>query len=257
MNAIFSINRLSALVRKEIREKYPIILRLTIISLCCYIIFWLLSILMEQSPSVITRGSTVSFLFMIMTFLTPYILYKRENQHLAGTFYAISPVSTLEKILSVFILCTILTPVIIFLSVHALDSLLTLFSSGAYGFHGNIWAGIGDVNHFNIPECVDEVLVPNGYLGTLASQGIYVFLCMLFRRNKLGYSILLNIVAGIIGLVFAIVYFSHGLSAGWTEQNFDSDRIIRFANIWIVTGYYVIPAVCWILTYLRIKRIQY
>lgn len=257
MNPIFSIHRLGTLVRKEIREKYPQILRLTIISLCCYLIFWLFSILMEQSPSVITRGSTISFIFMIMLFLTPYILYKRENQHLAGTFYAISPVSTLEKVLSIFILCTILTPAIIFLSVHALDSLLTLFSSESCGFHGNIWTSIREVRHINIPESIDMVLVPNGYLGSLASQGIYVFLCMLFRRNKLGYSILLNIVAGIIGLIFAIIYLSHGLSAGWTEQNFDSDRIILFANIWIVTGYYVIPAVCWILTYLRIKRIQY
>lgn len=258
MNAILNIHRLGSLINKEIREKYPQILRLVTISICCYLIFWLMTLLMVANPTINSRGSIISAIFMVMTYLAPFILYKRENQHSGGIFYAISPVSTLEKTVSLFLICTIITPAAVFISLHALDSLLTLFPFEARGFHGNVWESIKDITHIHLGDSTEKIIsIPNAYTGILLTQGILVFLCMLFRRNKIGYSLLLNAGAGILAMIGSVVYLSYGLSSGWDSESFAQDRIINLVNFYIVACNYALPAICWILTYIRIKRIQY
>lgn len=264
MNSIFNIKRFCLLLRKELTEKSFSIMMIPVYAIVAYLFIWAMTLLYDSSLSADTRSSIIFCLFSIVVFLTPYIVYRNENRRLAGTFYAIMPASALEKLLSVILISTFLIPAISFVVLHSLDSLLTLMPFNRIGFHGNVWAMIPRSfipEATGIPSMDSHIINPSAWATILSGSSVAVFLCFLFRRHKIGYTILLNCGIGILTFILITLLFiaieKNTIACGDTFTSYAGYSYVLIINAFTITLTYVFPVIFYILTYFRIKRIQY
>ena len=250
MNATFNIRRFGLNIYKELLEKYKLIL--------VYLMIWGLTLLIGGNLGTTGRGTLVATLLQFYCGLIPFLLYKNENRHVEGTFYGITPASTLEKTLTVFVIATLIFPALTSVLMLSLDSLLASMPTDG-GFSGHIWkiifttSGFAD-DLFNFAPSPEKTFILdrlfnatpalflNPYFGMLLGQSALIFMAMLFRTHKIGKTLLVICGVGFlvsVGATWSIV---------WIEN---------FVKTVMVFTCYILPVVFWVLTYFRIRRIQY
>lgn len=279
MNATFNIRRLGLNLYREILEKYKTVLGFWAIIILVYLLFWGLSLLFGSNVGTITRGSLVAALLQFYCFLVPFLLYKNETRHVEGSLYGITPASTLEKTLTIFIMATLLFPALTAVLMLSLDSLLSVMPTQS-GFSGHIWNTVfssdrflsGLENSMSTEEgrnMLDTLFfeIPNiffnPFLGLILSQSSVIFFAMLFRSHKIGKTLLLFCGIGFlvsIGATWSIVATVKHLEAE-SLSAMDAEIMVRwmknFVKTVMVFTCYILPVIFWVLTYFRIRRIQY
>lgn len=280
MNSIFNIRRQGLLIYRELLEKYRIILGLCAIAILIYLMTWSMCLLLETNMSIGFRSWFSVSMLTLYCFLCPFILYKKENRRIDGIFYGISPASPLEKTISMFTIVTLIFPAVISVLMLSVDSLLSSLPL-EYGFSGHIWeemfsseSYISSFIHLNpyytqealsnIERILDSVssfsLSP--YAGILLSQAPFVFFAMLFRKHKIGKTLITLLAAGFVLSMLAsgtIITFVNSMESRAIELNEEDilDWAATFVKISSIVTTYIIPVVFWILTYFRIRKIQY
>ena len=152
----------------------------------------------------------------------------------------------------------------------SLDSLLASIPTDG-GFSGHIWknifttSGFAD-NLFNIDPSLEKTFILdrlnnatpalflNPYFSMLLSQSALIFMAMLFRTHKIGKTLL--VICGVGFLVATVKHLDEAvlnsmdaeILANWVEN---------FVKTVMVFTCYILPVVFWVLTYFRIRRIQY
>lgn len=281
MNATFNIRRQGLTIYKELQEKYMIILTSIGIILMIYLAIWALNLIDGEPVSTVARAVTAATILSIIGCLAPFFLYKNENRRMEGVFYAVSPSSTLEKCISMLVICSVIFPLLSTVLLMSLDSLLTLMPFEA-SYSGSIWgcmfsskdflntitAGFLQLNTdpmaLNFANRMFDSMIPLAVppiVGLALSQSAFVLLNMLFRRHKIGYTLLtllgIWVIAVVISVISAICFFDNLQN----NPDIDPERIYQ----WLITLYkaamvfstYIFPIACWVLTYFRIRRIQY
>ena len=163
MNATFNIRRFGLNIYKELLEKYKLILGFWAVIVLVYLMIWGLTLLTGGNLGTTGRGTLVATLLQFYCCLIPFLLYKNENRHVEGTFYGITPASTLEKTLTVFVIATLLFPALTSVLMLSLDSLLASMPTDG-GFSGHIWknifttSGFAD-NLFNIDPSPEKTFI--------------------------------------------------------------------------------------------------
>ncbi len=281
MNATFNIRRLGLNLYREILEKYKTVLGFWAIIILVYLLFWGLSLLFGSNVGTITRGSLVAALLQFYCFLVPFLLYKNETRHVEGILYGITPASTLEKTLTIFIMATLLFPALTAVLMISLDSLLAVIPT-ENGFTGHIWNTVfssekllsGLVNLNPSPESkdmLDKMLfgIPtvlfSPYLCILLQQSMFIFFAMLFRTHKIAKTLLIFFGAGfVMSILTAILMLgvAGAIESGvFTMDTIDEETFLKwvmgFIRVSAIIWGIVLPIVFWVLTYLRIRRIQY
>lgn len=280
MNATFSIHRLGLTIYKELQEKYMIILTTIGIILMTYLAIWALNLIDGEPVAAGARASSAATILSIIGCLAPFFLYKNENRRMEGVFYAVSPSSTLEKTISMLVICSVIFPLLSTVLLMSLDSLLTLMPFEAR-YSGSIWGCMFSSKEYlntitsflqlnTDPMAIDfvnrmfDTLIPLAVppiVGLALTQSAFVLLNMLFRRHKIGYTLLTLLGIWVIAIVIVVI---SGVSVFDNLQNnpdINPERIYQ----WLITLYkaaivfctYILPIACWILTYFRIRRIQY
>lgn len=282
MNATFNIRRQGLTIYRELLEKYPVILGTIGIILLTYIFIWVLSLLLGDN--IIYAPARATSITSILTFiccLIPFILYKNENRRMEGTFYAVSPSSTLEKTVSMLVISSVIFPLLCTVLLLSLDSLLTLMPF-EHGYRGELWSTLFSTRRYidsamkvlgamNTPaesmdivnQCYDMIkaLSVPPVVGMALNQSFFIFLNMLFRRHKIGYTLLTFLCLGIISIAAAIILSITFYAKLNNSTDIDLEAFIRSFS----TGYtllviiltYALPILFWVLTYIRIRRIQY
>ena len=278
MNATFNIRRFGLNIYKELLEKYKIVLGFWAVIVLVYLLFWGMAILFGSEIRPEGRSTFAITLLQFYCCLAPFLLYRNENRHIEGTFYGISPASTLEKTLTLFVILSLIFPILTTILMLSLDSLLSFIPVND-GFIGHIWSNVfcsdrfmaGLVNTQVTPEGKDMIdrmfdgiptIFLNPFMSMILSQAACVFFAMLFRRHKIGKTLLIICGAGFvlsIGISVAII------SAVNLEtdvlNDIDAEAVTRlvenFVKTTMVFTCYVLPVIFWVLTYFRIRRIQY
>lgn len=279
MNATFNIRRFGLNIYKELLEKYKLILGFWAVIVLVYLMIWGLTLLIGGSLGTTGRGTLVATLLQFYCSLIPFLLYKNENRHVEGTFYGITPASTLEKTLTVFVIATLLFPALTSVLMLSLDSLLASMPTDG-GFSGHIWknifttSGFAD-NLFNIDPSLEKTFIldrlnnatpalfVNPYFSMLLSQSALIFMAMLFRTHKIGKTLLVICGVGFlvsVGTTWSIVATVKHLDEA-VLNSMDAEILANwvenFVKTVMVITCYVLPVVFWVLTYFRIRRIQY
>lgn len=191
MNDTFSFNRFAAVLKKDFADY---IRRLGITMLLCVLVssffFWIISVVYHTDVSPNARMSMMVVVTVLAVMAAPSRVYGKANKPCEGVTFAMLPASALEKFLSMFVLCSLLTPVVCYAGNMLVDALLTLLPLG--GFHD--FVAFPDVNLTTWTFAV---------LWFLLISSFFMFGNMLFKNLKLG-----KLVLAILAFLFVVVCMS-------------------------------------------------
>ena len=260
MNEIFDIQRLGKLFVYEVTNYLPRFFKSLIIASGVLVAVWLLSLVATVDIMDYGREELINSLYFFMLLLSPYIIYKDMNNRKKGYMYAMIPASTLEKLISMLLVCCTVVPAVVYLSLTLTDVVLYVFSQLGVGTFENI--------AFSHPfyAVSDSMSWFDNVIGVLCSVTTAMMFNSIYRKNKIFKTVLFNItVIFSISIIAILVY--NVISPEFVERisNWFGDLFYSFSveqiesmAIWIMRlSYLVWIAVTLGITYYRIKKVNY
>ena len=206
--------------------------------------------------------------------IVPSRLYKDVNDSRKGMLYAMTPASSLEKFISMFLYCVIVTPIVYMLGAIAIDTILAL-KPGNNPYDGFIFGDYEGLRPYDIVKLGsgEMNLVMNNYLDTkrlfvyhcvliLSVSSVFMFANMLFKKRKLSKTIG---ILTLIGIIFSIlmVRLVTNIDLTYLDDYTESEMvdylkliIDNFYAITFISGL-TISLIFFYLTYHRIKKQTY
>ena len=268
MNEIFDIKRLGKLIKYEVTNYIPNFFKTLLIFASVIAAVWIFSLTFDfDGPH--SREELVGTLFILATVLSPFIVYKDMNNRKKGYIYAMIPASTLEKLLSMIVLCVVIVPLLAYAVLTATDLLLWLLSKVGIGSYlymefYNPFTTIKFVDDEYLQPCIYPVFDSIIYLVNLIAYSI--MFNTIFRKNKVLRTILFN-----IAVSFALVILT-AVIANITTPEFWEDMFGGLVE-WLdgktdveLFGYVMTTVRCLTIlmsmaflsiTYFRIKKVNY
>ncbi len=283
MNNTLDFNRLGKVIRRDAMNFIPNFGWSLVILWAIPVVIWLTSFtFVSQGGELTGRLQMLRFLSTIALVVAPAKLYKDCNDPRKGIQYAMMPASSLEKFISMFIFCVIVTPIVYMAGAVALDTIMAAFP-GKNPYNGlifNLLFNAKEQNREIVEAMGSQSLMYDGYLddvnnafsgffiyfskiiSVILMSSIFMFGNMIFKKRKTSKMI------GILTLIFifAMVIFikwvmSHeDLMDSIADAELDRDLLIHFirkANYikWMIS--IIISAVMLGLTYRKIKTQKY
>lgn len=278
MNNTFSLNRFKNLLLKD-GKMYIRNFGTSLIVWCCLnAIFWIFNLLFGSSTMPPIRFGLLCTWTALAMMMVPSKVYGNANLSREGVGFAMMPTSSLEKFLSMFIYCAIVTPVIVFFGGYLVDAFLSIFPFG--GFEGRIRIyTIGEiVRMIDVTSGVTQTgkasvlfsdIFPVGvirtafYTGIISWSAIFMLGNMLFKKHKAGKTFACYLgISYLISTVLGLVAVSSERVKLWLER-FDEFSDAQIANTFVncMTWSLVISIIITVLllffTYRKIKTQKY
>ena len=264
MNEVFDIKRFGKLVQFEVVNYMPRFFKSLLIFASIIFAMWMLSVTMDSDMWEDSRAPLVQFLFTLAVTLSPFIVYKDVNNRKKGYIYAMIPASTLEKLLSMIVICVVVVQLLSYAVLEATDILLWLLSQ----------AGIGLFMHLDIYNPFADnwgtVTLNNGDIGlplldSFLSTEVPIFYAMMFnvifRKNKVMKTILFNMALAFVSVIFiTMVFDTEFIGKVWdtlrdcfeSEEGFIRFWLIFWRIVALLLGFLYLT-----ITYFRIKKVNY
>ena len=276
MNNIFSFSRFKNLLVNDakmyIRNFGP-----GFVVFCCFsIILWIFDLLLATETDGAVRFIFICVGVILAMILAPSKIYGHANLSREGVGFAMMPTSSLEKFLSMFIYCAIVTPVLVFCGGYLIDILLSLLPFGGFESPIHLFM-LNEVAHMaNDTEgavqagemrLLFEEVFPIGvirvsfYVGIIQWAAIFMLGNMLFKKHKalktvgcyLGITYLMSIVA-------AAVFYAN--ADQWYERikDYSAEESLDLIHSIMVCGMViniVITVLLLFFTYRKIKTQKY
>ena len=132
MNNTFAFNRFKNLLLKD-GKMYIRNFGTGLIVFCCLnAIFWIFNLLFGTKSEELFRFGMLCTWTSLAMLLVPSKVYGKANLSREGVGFAMLPASSLEKFISMFTYCAIVTPIIVFFGGYLVDTLLSLFPFGGF-----------------------------------------------------------------------------------------------------------------------------
>lgn len=274
MNEVFDIKRFGKLVKYELVNYMPRFFKLLLIFASIIVAVWLFSFTVDFNILSRSRARLVAVLMTTASVLSPYIVYKDMNNSKKGYMYAMIPASTLEKLLSMVVVCMICVPAITYAVLTATDIVLFLFSKIGMGsfLYTNLYNPF-----FYVPSYLFETLFSesmNEYSYNVFNSLLYFFSTIaytmmfntIFRKNKVLKTIMFNIALSFAVSLLLTIVVSVPSPEFWDVQfeRFAScfenisykDVINVLMTLYRIWGCLLI-IFCLAITYCRIKKVNY
>lgn len=278
MNNTFSFNRFKNLLLND-GKMYLRNFGISLIVFCSLnAISWVINLLFGSTSESGFRFGTLCIWTAIAMMLVPSKVYGHANLSREGVGFAMMPTSSLEKFVSMFIYCAIITPVIVFFGGYLVDTLLSLFPFGGFDkpIHlyslneivrladntdgviqmGEMSASISDV----FPVGVIRTIL---YVTILKWAAIFMLGNMLFKKHKAGrtFGCYLGI-SYLISMLFGLLIASSERIQQWFEslENLSQMEMVRLwhnGTIWAMVINVIITAMLLFFTYRKIKTQKY
>lgn len=213
MNTTFSWNRFCKVLQKDGRGLWQHFgLTMLIITLIPFA-FWLIKFVISPQTGSIDSGFRIRLLYLLpylVMILAPSRLYPTCNIPKEGVYFAMLPASHLEKYLSMMVYCIIVCPLLSFVSLWFIDTLLAVLPFGPYKyilnpldlptFNNTLFAD-GDTDWL-----IDNVNTPllriaggiNEIMGFVICGQIFLFTTTIFKKHKVLGTILWMMLIGFV-----------------------------------------------------------
>ena len=269
MNEVFDIKRLGRLIKYEVTNYIPNFFKSLLICASVIAAVWIVSLTFDASIMQFGRAELVNVLFMLAIALSPFIVYKDMNNRKKGYFYAMIPASTLEKLLSMVVLCVLIVPLLTYAVLTGTDLLLWLLSK----------VGIGSFlymdlyNPFTVGEIVDDEYLLH-YIYPVFDSILYmvniiaytIMFNTIFRKNKVLKTILFNMAMSFAFVILTAVVVNVTTPEFW-EDMFEGvvEWLDEKTDVQLF-GYLMTACRCLTIlmsmafltiTYFRIKKVNY
>jgi hypothetical protein len=269
MNEVFDIKRLGRLIKYEVINYIPNFFKSLLIFASVIAAVWIFSLTVDFNACPHSRAGLVNVLFVLAIVLSPFIVYKDMNDRKKGYIYAMIPASTLEKLLSMIVLCVVIVPLLAYAVLTATDLLLWLLSKAGIGhfLHMEFY------NPFTAVKLVDnEYLLPHIY--PVFDSIIYfvnliaytIMFNTIFRKNKVLKTILFNMAMSFAFVILTAVVVNVTTPEFWEDMFEGLVEWLDEKTDVELFGYMMTTVRCLTIlmsmaflsiTYFRIKKVNY
>lgn len=279
MNNTFSFNRFKNLLLKD-GKMYIRNFGSTLIVLCCMTaILWIFTLLFGKSADGASRFAIIVASAALAMMLVPSKVYGKANLSREGVGFAMMPASSLEKFVSMFLYCAIVTPVIVFFGGYLVDTLLSLFPFGGFDKPIRLYTlneivsrmmtdneGVVQMGELSISA---TTLFPIGvirtslYMGIIQWAALFMLGNMLFKKHKAGKTFACYLGIGyLLSMIFGQVFLTNGRLERWITKigYMPIEQKLQLYHNWMVGGMIfgiIITAVLLYFTYRKIKTQKY
>ena len=278
MNNTFSFNRFKNLLLKD-GKMYIRNFGTSLIVWCCLnAIFWIFNLLFVSSTMQPIRFGMLCTWTALAMMMVPSKVYGNANLSREGVGFAMMPTSSLEKFLSMFIYCAIVTPVIVFFGGYLIDAFLSVFPFGGFEKPIRLYSlneiirmandteGVVNVGDFELSL---EQVFPIGvmrtslYVGIIQWAAIFMLGNMLFKKHKAGKTIACYLGIGyLLSMIFGQVFLTNGRLERWITKigYMPIEQKLQLYHNWMVGGMIfgiIITGVLLYFTYRKIKTQKY
>jgi len=278
MNNTFAFNRFKDLLLKD-GKMYVRNFGTSLIVWCSLnAIFWIFNLLFGTTSNPQFRFGMLCTWTGLAMMMVPSKVYGNANLSREGVGFAMLPASSLEKFISMFLYCAIVTPVVVFFGGYLVDALLSLFPFG--GFEKPIQLHTlndlirviddnkGVVQSGNMELSFTDVF-PIGvirtsiYVSIVQWAAIFMLGNMLFKKHKAGKTLVCYMgISYVFSTLFGLSFITNGRLEQWLEslENLSEAEIIQIAQngtIWAMIIGIIILGVLLYFTYRKIKTQKY
>lgn len=255
MSDTFDFGRFSKLFKYECLNYLPRYVKGMLVFAGFIVASWAFSI--KEGYTINDRTDLIAVLLNFAVLLSPYFVYSDINNSKKGYLYAIIPASTLEKLLSMSLMCMVVVPVCAFVALTATDVLLWLFSMMGIG-------GFKEIAFLDLAVLLDYRVI----ISAIAFVATPMMFNAVFRSHKI-LKTLLFFLALFFALVFGVSFIVSALSVnlaterafeiwlGRTFGNCSAQDVISFLEIILSLFNAAIACVTLAVTYRRIKKMDY
>ena len=278
MNNTFSFNRFKNLLLKD-GKMYIRNFGTSLIVWCCLnAIFWIFNFLFGTSSDPLFRFGMLCTWTGLAMMMVPSKVYGTANLSREGVGFAMLPASSLEKFISMFIYCAIVTPVVVFFGGYLVDALLSLFPFGGFEKPIHLYT-INDFVHMmdnsegvvqssNMEISFGDVF-PIGvmrtslYMGIIQWAALFMLGNMLFKKHKAGKTLVCYMgISYVLSTLFGLTFITNGRLQQWAEslEDIAESEMVRIAHngmIWSMVLVIIITGVLLYFTYRKIKTQKY
>jgi hypothetical protein len=208
MNNTFELNRFKKLIDKDFNNYFKTFGPTLAVLIAIQVAVWILSTVWGIPIDSSRRQHYMQILLAIAIIAAPEKAYAKANLKRYGNEFATLPASALEKFMSMFIYCTILTPILFLAGYIILDSLLTYLPFGSYEVSvlDNIKRGLYFNKLFEDETSTRAMAIIGSMAGFFAISALLLFGNMIFKKHKtvkmIG-SILIGLF--LISLIFIVI----------------------------------------------------
>ena len=210
------------------------------------VMFWVTSLVFDFEMGPIVRLFIILGLIAITVMSAPSRIYGKVNLPREGVGFAMLPASSMEQFWSMFLYCSLVTPVLTLVGAWLVDCLMTLLPFGGFKEFIPILDALEGVP-FGTLVAIVVLLVTSAW----AESSIFMFGNMLFKRRKGGKTF------GWALLIIFVIVLLFQLTDGWKVFDiiFSTDSI---ANLWIFSAIMLVIACGFYFgTYRKIKTQKY
>jgi len=274
MNNTFSFNRFKDLLLKD-GKMYIRNFGTSLIVWCCLnAIVWIFNLLFGTSSDPGFRfGMLCTWTALAMMFV-PEKAYGKANLSREGVGFAMLPASSLEKFISMFLYCAIVTPVVVFFGGYLVDALLSLFPFGGFEKPIHLYTinelvrmvndseGVVQAGNMNI--ALTEVF-PIGvirtsiYVSIVQWAAIFMLGNMLFKKHKAGKTFVCYMgISYVFSTIFGLVFLTNGRLERWLESltDYPEGEMIRLAHNGLIWGTIIGIIILGVLLYFTYRKIK-
>ncbi len=278
MNNTFSFNRFKNLLLKD-GKMYIRNFGSTLIVLCCMTaILWIFTLLFGKSADGASRFAIIVASAALAMMLVPSKVYGKANLSREGVGFAMMPASSLEKFVSMFVYCAIVTPIVVFFGGYLIDAFLSVFPFGGFEKPIRLYSlneiirmandteGVVNVGDFELSL---EQVFPIGvmrtslYVGIIQWAAIFMLGNMLFKKHKAGKTFACYLGIGyLLSMIFGQVFLTNGRLERWITKigYMPIEQKLQLYHNWMVGGMIfgiIITGVLLYFTYRKIKTQKY
>ena len=279
MNNTFAFNRFKNLLLKD-GKMYIRNFGTSLIVWCCLnAIFWIFNLVFGSSSESAFRFGMLCTWTGLAIMMVPSKVYGNANLSREGVGFAMLPASSLEKFVSMFLYCAIVTPVVVFFGGYLVDALLSLFPFGGFEEPIHLYTinevvrmidnSEGVVQSSNMELSFGDVF-PVGvirtslYVGIIQWAAIFMLGNMVFKKHKAGKTFASYLgISYVLSTIFGLAFTSSNSRLKQWLENMDSvseEEMIQIAHNGMICGMVVgliITAVLLYFTYRKIKTQKY
>lgn len=268
MNDTFETGRFVKLLRYECVNYLPNYMKGMVVFVSFLVAAWLWTIASEFPFE--TRAPFMTVLFYFAVCLSPYFVYKDMNNRKKGYTYAMLPASTLEKLLSMIVICVIIVPVMVYLALSVTDVLLYALSCAGAGH----FTGLEFCKPFTVAQADGWVDSEFAYLfdtkmvvlSCVMNIAVFMMFNSIFRKHKIIKTLLFNMAVQFlfqIIIIFMAVWIPEGTWEEWGRwlveyfHDMTGREVLSIIYDVMFASNIIVTAIVLTITYFRIKRVNY
>ena len=215
------------------------------------IILWVASLVFGSELPVEAREMLILGIVAITLMSAPSRIYGKANLSREGVSFAMLPASGLEKFLSMFVYCSLVTPALALVGAWIVDSLMALLPFGGFNGIAMYEDFLRDISFGDF-----VMLVVSLVTAAWAESSIFMFGNMVFKRRKAGKTIAWGIlIVFVLTLLLQLAHFWNAFGMWVTETSVQLET--RFLP-WVYSAFQLVVAIVfYVLTYRKIKTQKY